>query len=172
MSCQLKTDEHRDRLLAYSAGRLRGEELAKFEQHMRACPDCAAMGKAQSGVWNLLDVWEPRPVSQDFNRRLWFDRLYLAVNDFLRPVFARPAFPLAAATLVIAAGFVLDHPGKSLRGNTTQASAHVSSGEANKLEFDQVETTLDDIEMLRQFDAKSDRGGLDDGGKDKPSKSM
>jgi len=174
----MRTEEHKDRLLAYSAGRLRGEDLAKFEQHMRACAECAAIGKAQSCVWNLMDVWEPRPVSPDFDRRLyaridaaasasWLDRMFAAMNDFLRPVFARPAFPLAAASLVIAAGFVLDHPGKSLRTNTTQASAHVSSGEPVKLEVDQVEATLDDIEMLRQFDAKAE-----DSGKEKPSKSM
>ena len=176
MSCQIRSEEHIDHLLAYSAGKLRGEAAAKLEMHMRTCQDCAMIGKAQSNVWNLLDTWEAKPVSADFNRRLyaridaaasasWFDRFSSAVSEFLRPVFARPAFPLAAATLVIVAGFVLDHPGQPLSPNGK--ALHASSVEINKLELDQVESTLDDIEMLRQFDAKQD-----DTSKETSAKSM
>ncbi len=89
----------------------------------------------------------------------WWDRTAAAVSAFLRPVFARPALPLAAATLVIVGGFVLDHPGAVSNSTGKQASAHVSSIEINKVEVDQVEATLDDMEMLRQFDAKSDESG-------------
>jgi hypothetical protein len=178
MSCPIMSEEHTDHLLAYSAGKLRGDAAANLELHMRTCAECAAIGKSQTAVWNLLDTWEARPVSSDFNRRLyaridaaasatWWDRLALSVNEFLRPVFARPAFPLAAATLVIVAGFVLDHPGKISKTGSNQAVFHVSSGEINRLELDQVEATLDDMEMLLQFDGKSDESG-----KEKPSKSM
>ncbi len=167
MSCQIKSEEHTDHLLAYSAGQLRGEAAARLELHMLACEDCAAFGKQQTSVWNLLDAWEPRPVSADFDRRLyakidaaesasWLDRAIASIQEFFQPVLARPALPLAAASLVIAAGFVLDHPGKRLNSNNDQASLHVSSVEINKVVVDQVETTLDDMEMLRQFDPKTD----------------
>src|ERR1700744_3361794 len=107
MSCRIRSEEHTDRLLAYSAGKLRGEAAVKLELHMRSCVECAAIGKAQSDVWNLLDNWEVRPGSVDFNRQLyakidaasnapWMERFAASVNEFLRPVFARPAFPLAA----------------------------------------------------------------------------
>jgi hypothetical protein len=176
MSCQIRSEEHTDHLLAYSAGQLRGEAAAKLELHMRSCEECASIGKAQSDVWNLLDNWEVRPVSADFNRQLyaridaaakasWLERFTASVNEFLRPVFARPAFPLAAASLVIVAGFVLDHPGRpsALRASTVETNKiHL-----NKAEADQVEATLDDIDILRQFDAKPD-----DTSKDAPSKSM
>lgn len=182
MSCGIRSEEHTDHLLAYSAGKLRGEAAEKLELHMRSCDECAAIGKSQSNVWNLLDAWEVRPVSADFNRQLnaridaassasWLERFGSAMSDFLRPVFARPAFPLAAASLVIAAGFVLDHPGRSFSPLSKPAELHASNQQVdlNKvdLEVDQVEATLDDIDMLSEFDAKHD-----DGGKETSSKSM
>lgn len=178
MSCPIRSGEHTDHLLAYSAGKLRGDAAAKLELHMRECVDCAAIGASQSAIWNLLDTWEARPVSADFNRRLyaridaaasasWWDKMTSSINEFLRPVFARPAFPLAAASLLIVAGFVLDHPGKMSNSKANQAALQVSSVEINKSEVDQVEATLDDIDVLLLFDSKSD-----DSGKEKPSKSM
>lgn len=170
MSCQIRSEEHTDHLLAYAAGQLQGEAAAKLELHMLQCEDCAVFGKQQASVWNLLDAWEPRPVSADFDRRLfarieaaesasWLDRTIASVNEFFRPMFARPAFALGAASFVIVAGFVLDHPGKLMNSPSNQAALHVSSGEINKVDVDQVEATLDDMEMLRQFDAKSDESG-------------
>jgi hypothetical protein len=180
MSCSIRSEEHTDQLLAYSAGKLRGDAAAKLELHMRTCADCAAIGESQSAVWNLLDTWEARPVSADFNRRLyeridaaasasWWDKMVSSLDEFLRPVFARPAFPLAAASLIIVAGFVLDHPGRMGYSHKDQGAleATASGPEINKLEVDQVEATLDDMEMLRQFDAKAV-----DTGKEKHSKSM
>jgi hypothetical protein len=183
MSCQIRSEEHADHLLAYSAGKLRGEAAVKLELHMRSCADCAAIGKAQSDVWSLLDNWEVRPVSVDFNRQLyakidaassasWLERFAASVNEFLRPVFARPAFPLAACSLVVAAGFVLDHPGRSFSPENNIPGFHASNIDVNKVdlnkvEVDQVEATLDDIDVLRQFDPKPD-----DTAKENPSKSM
>jgi hypothetical protein len=182
MSCQIRSEEHTDHLLAYSAGKLDGEAAAKLELHMSSCDECAAIGKAQSGVWNLLDNWEVRPVSADFNRRLyaridaassesWLDRVSASVNDFLRPVFARPAFPLAAASLVIVAGFVFDHPGTSFSPGSKKPELHASSidmnakADLNTVEADQVESTLEDMEMLRQFVPKQDDGNRESSSK-------
>jgi anti-sigma factor RsiW len=167
MSCQIRTEEHTDHLLAYAAGKLRGDAAARLEAHMRSCEECAAIGLAQSRVWSMLDNWEVRPVSAEFNRQLyaridakasasWADRFASSVNEFMRPLFARPAFPLAAASLVIVAGFVLDHPGK-LSSPNGKTALHASSS-LSAVEMDQVESTLDDIELLRQFDPKQDDG--------------
>jgi hypothetical protein len=175
MSCEIRSAEHTDQLLAYAAGRLRGAAATKLELHMRSCKECAAIGKSQSELWNLLDNWEVRPVSVDFNRRLyaridaaasesWLERLGSAMGEFLRPVFARPALPIAAASLLVVAGFVLDHPGRSSAPSSARTAEvrDANRAEVNKvdLEVDQVEATLEDIEMLRQFDAEA------------PSKSM
>ena len=54
----------------------------------------------------------------------------------------KPVFPLAVAVVVITAGFLLDHPGDraDVRGVSVK-------------EADQVEQTLDDIQLLHQFDS-------------------
>jgi anti-sigma factor RsiW len=164
----MKSEEHADRLLAWCAGRLDAESTGRLQRHMETCPECAALRNSQSAVWNALDLWETPPVSADFNRRLyariaaadaipWYRRWF----DAIRPLFAQPALPLAAATVVVVAGFLLDHPARVLpnAGNTA-----VSATDA-----EQVEKTLDDLEMLRQFDVSSDQTAED---KEKASKSM
>ncbi len=178
MRCQVSKGKNAGVLLAYSAGKLHGESAVRVERHLSECPTCAAVGKAQSSVWQLLDTWDGPPVSRDFDRKLqariqaaesasWLDKLSEAVHEFLRPILARPAFPLAAASFVIVAGFVFDHPGRVQNSPRTQAALHVSSVEIDKADVEQVEATLDDMEMLRQFDAK-----VDDTGKEIQSKSM
>jgi hypothetical protein len=115
---------------------------------------CSAFLVDQAAVWSALDAWEPVPASMDFNRRLW-QRIdaaatapwYRTLVDSLRFGGWKPVFPLAAAILVIAGGFLLDHPGgaPSVAPPTVQG---VSFSEA-----DQLEQTLDDIQLLRQLDA-------------------
>ena len=116
MNCPLKNNED-PMVLDYAAGRLDAARTAVLEQHMEQCPECAALRLEQSAVWEILDAWEPAPVSIDFNRRLW-QRIdatesapwYRRLAESLRYANWKPAFPLAAAIVVIAAGFVLDHP--------------------------------------------------------------
>jgi anti-sigma factor RsiW len=154
MMCPLQTTET-DLLLDYSAGRLNAPEAAILERHMENCAACASFRSQQTAVWNALDLWEPAPVSVDFNRRLWH-RIeaaatapwYKSLADTLRFTNWKPVFPLTAAILVIAAGFLLDHPGATSR----------VSGVSVK-EADQVEQTLDDIQLLHQLDAEAQPGG-------------
>ena len=70
------------------------------------------------------------------------DPWYTRFAESLRRGAWKRAFPVAAAVVVIDAGFVLDH--KSV---TPRSTARVSIHEA-----DQVEKTLDDIQLLRQLD--------------------
>jgi anti-sigma factor RsiW len=149
MTCPLRTEET-DLLLDYSAGRLDAARAAVFAHHMETCPDCASFRMEQKTVWDALDAWEPAPVSMDFNRRLW-QRIdaagvapwYRSLVESLRFANWKPVVPLTAAILVIAAGFLLDHPGAV--NNTVPG---VSLNEAT-----QVEQTLDDIQLLDQLDA-------------------
>ncbi len=61
----------------------------------------------------------------------------------LRPVFLRPALPLAAiACLVLVAGFIIDDPARI-------AMPSVENPQIREVE--QLERTLDDLDMLRQF---------------------
>jgi anti-sigma factor RsiW len=157
MTCPLQTEET-DLLLDYSAGRLDARRTAILAQHMENCPECASFRLEQKAVWDALDLWEPAPVSMDFNRRLW-QRIgaaasapwYIDLAESLRFANWKPAIPLTAAILMIAAGFLLDHPG------TRTSATGVSVREA-----DQVEQTLDDIQLLHQLDAVTPPGAPDE----------
>jgi hypothetical protein len=152
MTCPLQTKET-DLLLDDSAGRLkrRGMDAARaatLAQHMETCPQCVSFRKEQKAVWDALDLWEPVPVSTEFNRRLW-QRIdaaaaapwYISLAQSLRFANWKPVVPLTAAILVIAGGFLLDHPG----GKSSVPGVSVN-------EADQVEQTLDDIQLLHQLD--------------------
>jgi anti-sigma factor RsiW len=176
-NCLMKSEEHADRLLAYCAGRLDVEAVNQMQRHMETCPACAALRNSQS-VWSALDSWHAPAVSADFNRRLyarieaadampWYRRWLDTIRvDAIRPLFAQPALPLAAAAVVVVTGFLLDHPAKVVPASAGQAAIErtVSATDA-----EQVEKTLDDLEMLRQFDVSSDQTSED---KEKTSKSM
>jgi hypothetical protein len=154
MNCPLKNDEAT--LLDYAAHRLDATRTAMLDRHTHECPDCAALLLEQAAVWDILDTWEPAPVSVDFNRKLW-QRIdaadaapwYRRLAESLRFGNWKPAVPLAAAMVVIAAGFMLDHPqnragDKKLAGTPETVSAS---------EAEQVEQTLEDLQLLHQFDS-------------------
>jgi anti-sigma factor RsiW len=156
MNCPLRNEETAHILLDYSAGRLDATRAVVLERHLRSCPDCAAFRMEQTAVWDALNEWRPAPVSIDFNRRLW-QRIdaadaapwYLRLFQTIRFVQWQPVLPLTAAILVIAAGFLLDHPADRVAARNAPAAPSVSVTEA-----DQVEQTLDDIQLLRQLNAE------------------
>src|SRR6266481_1708968 len=114
MRCPIETQENAELLLSYSARRLNPESTSILEAHMELCPACREFRDGQRALWEALDQWEARPVSPDFDRRLyrkieeqeqltWWARIF----GPMRPVFLRPAVPLAAtACLVLLAGFI------------------------------------------------------------------
>ena len=164
MDCPIKTQEHTEWLLDYAAGRLRGERLAQLAGHAETCGDCARFVAAQRVLWNALDRWEPEPVSIDFDRRLyrrieagkaafWIRRLFCPLQPFWRP-----AVPLAAACLLIVASVMLHKPQAVIA--PVDPAVRVE-----KIEPEQVERTLDDLEMLRELEVTADQG-------DNPAKSL
>jgi hypothetical protein len=154
MICPLQKEETAPMFLDYSAGRLNRSSIVVLERHMESCPDCAALRTEQAVVWAALDAWKPSPVSVDFNRRLWqrieaapwFERLFESLR--LTPLPWKPVLPLTAAILIVAAGFLFDHPGGGVPVPAAPAAASVSVTEA-----EQVEQTLDDIQLLHQLNA-------------------
>ena len=152
MRCPIETRENAELLLSYSARRLNPESTAILEKHMELCPACREFRDGQRALWEALDQWDARPVSPDFDRRLyrrieeqeqlgWWTRIF----GPLGPMLWRPALPLAAtACLVLAAGFIGVDPSR-----ITVPTA-VDNSQAREVE--QVESALDDLDMLRQFD--------------------
>jgi len=164
MNCPIRSEETVDLLLAYTARRLDPVKSALLEQHMDVCPQCAEFRAGQDFVWKALDAWEAPPVTPDFNRRLyqrieaeaaepWYVRLFRV------PLAGwKPAIPLAAAGLLVFAGFIYDHPVVAPNQPSSGGTVRVSVSEA-----EQVENTLDDLQLLRQ---------LDSGAAAQPSESM
>jgi len=157
MDCPLKSEDTLDVLLDYSAGKLDRARTARLEQHKLVCAECSAFLAGQIDLWQTLDAWDPEPVTPDFNRRLW-QRVdaeaaapwYRKLADALSMGVWKPALPLTAAVLLVTAGFMLDHP--SARPVTP--AIETASG-VSVIDADQVEQTLDDIQLLRQLDASS-----------------
>jgi hypothetical protein len=158
MRCLIESRESAELLLAYASRKLDAETEATLERHCEACPACREFAEAQRAVWTALDAWEALPVSADFDRRLyrrieeqvsWWDRL---VRPF-RPMLVQRGLPIAAAAcLAVTAGILVDRPA-GLPGD-------VPSVQAEAVQADQVETALDDMEMLREFHrtVRSDTG--------------
>jgi len=155
MKCPLSSEQTAELLLDYSAGRLDAARRVTLEQHMKGCVPCSGFREEQASLWAALDSWEPEPVSSGFNRSLWQRIDAAAAAPWYRKLAGslslggwKHAFPLAAALLIVAAGFVLDHRGAGQASGTGMNGAAVSIMEA-----DQVEKTLDEIQLLKQFDA-------------------
>jgi anti-sigma factor RsiW len=157
MNCPIKTQENADWLVDYSAGRLDHERASLVSRHVETCQECARFVQAQQAVWNALSQWEPEPVSADFDRRLyraietkpvsWLDRMFRPLQPLWRPVV-----PLAAACLLIVAGVVLHTPQAAV--NTAGSQVRVE-----KIEAEQVERTLDDMQMLRELSLAPSKEG-------------
>ena len=153
MNCPIKTHENTDWLLEYAAGRLDRERAAEVARHVEVCRECARLVEEQRVVWNTLERWEPETVSADFDRRLYRRIDEAKAGGWMARVFGplktlwRPMVPVAAACLLIAAGVIL---------HTPQALVSPADSEARveKIEPEQVERTLDDMQMLRELAVK------------------
>ena len=142
-------------LLDYAFGRLARGQAALLAQHASECSDCAATLVEYSSISGALDLWEAPAISTQFNRRLW-DRIeraasvtwYMRAAEWFRPRSLKPAIPVAAAALVFAAVFFFDR--------TVRMANTPTTGGVTAIEADQAERTLDDLQLISQFDAAVD----------------
>jgi hypothetical protein len=168
--CPLKSEDTFDILLDYSAGKLNKAVSGRFEQHISACAECTAFVAGQSEVWKTLDVWEAQPVSLDFNRRLWRQidvaaaaPWYTKLAHSLRMGAWKQAVPLTAAVFLVATAFMMDHP-TAVQVTPNSATGYGASlTNVSATEAEQLEQTLDDIQLMRQLDAAA--GGESAGSK-------
>jgi anti-sigma factor RsiW len=136
-----------DILLDYVAGSLAAAQVAEFERHAKDCSRCDALVASQAAVWRSLDEWKPEPVSAGFNRELWrrIDADASAPSWTAQLRFWKQLAPLVAVLALVVTGFVMDHQSRS--PVTTPAAVAVSASEA-----DQLERTLDDLQLLEAVD--------------------
>ncbi len=151
MGCPVEDAEGEELILAYGANTLAPEQQIELERHLETCASCRERAEAQRAVWRALDEWRPTVVSPDFDERLfrrigseqqgaWWQRLF-SVNWSWRP-----AVPVAAACAALVAAFLLKSP--ALR-------TEPQSEQPPKLQIEQVEHALDDMEMLKQLGVES-----------------
>jgi hypothetical protein len=155
MNCPMESREHAEWLLDYRAGKLKPESAAKLEEHIATCRACEEFARGQRAVWEALDGWEAAPVSADFDRRLyqrieaqvsWWDVLVRPFRSPFRAVTPRRTLAaLAAACLLLTAGILLEPPAIS------PAPAPNDMAQVDTVQPEQVERTLDAMEMLNEF---------------------
>ena len=151
MRCPIQSDNP-EILLDYSARKLSPERQSLLERHLLGCEECRRFADAQAAVWSALDEWEEAPVAADFDRRLyaaidarerapWWRRLF----DGPEAISWKQVTAVATACVAMFAGIVLYSPS----GNLTVPKPPV----IETVELDQVEATLEDLEMLKQLSA-------------------
>jgi len=152
MACPLES-HNSELLVAYAAGELEMEAAHALERHLEECPACSALAAGQAAVWKALDAWQAPAISPDFDARLyrrvrteapatWWRRLWRP----LRPMPLFKVLPLAAAAcMLLIVSVLLERP----------ANIEPVAPRAETVRVDQVERTLDDLELLNQFDVAS-----------------
>ncbi len=151
MGCPIEDDGGGELILAYGARTLAPQQQVELERHLESCASCRELAEAQRTVWSALDAWTPTAVSWNFDERLfrrieneqqsaWWRRL-LPVNWSWRP-----AVPVGVASAALIAAFLLKNP--ALLPDT-------QSQPQPKLEIEQVEHALDDMDMLKQLGLES-----------------
>ena len=125
--------------------------MAVMVRHMSSCPECRKFADAQAHVWSALDAWNAEPVSLDFDREL-----YARISAEERATFWarligdglswKPALSFAAACATVVMLFVLNIPDAR-----TPAVLEPGVTQVEALEPEQIERSVEDLEMLRQF---------------------
>ncbi len=158
MRCPMKSHQEAAVLMDYCSGRLAEDAAPDLELHLAECAACAEWVSAQKALWSVLNEWQAPPASAGFDRSLerrmwqtgdpsWLDRLRAVVWP-ARPALGhsalgRPVLALATLCLVMVASLLLQNP-------WTQPPPE-SQVRTEKIEPEQVERTLDDMQMLREL---------------------
>jgi hypothetical protein len=157
MQCPLKTSHDCDLLLDYCAHKLSSDAAVAFEQHMSTCEECSRVAAEQERVWSALETWEVPPVSLAFDRRL-YSRIEQRQGGNWRRMFAvrpangfgwKPAVSVVAACVTVIAAIVISVPDRPAVPSVQEGS------KIETLEPEQVERTLEDLEMLKQLSLPS-----------------
>lgn len=162
MECPSKREESSEVLISYVEGSLSPSMQIAFERHLEACGECRELTAAQRELWTTLDSWAPPELSEDFNERLYQRIASEAAACSRRPAWRerlasaglawRGAIPVAAACAALMVVSQLRGPGSepgTYLGNETVAS------QSRGPQIEQVESALEDFEMLRQLDFRS-----------------
>src|ERR1039458_282461 len=148
MNCPMEARQGSELLLEYTAGRLEAGAGPALDADLESCARCREFAHSQKMVWQALEAWEAEPVSMDFDRRL-FARIEQAPASWwvrLTGQVMHHAVPVAAAAgIMILAGLALQRPA------VMPVEPPQGSAQEETLGPEQVQSALDDMEMLRDF---------------------
>lgn len=153
-NCPLASgEENVDILLDYCNRKLDPALVEVFEKHMEICADCKAFSASQMAVWDALDAFEAMPISPDFDRKLMariereeqplWSRLWNRMTAGGTATW-RPLVPVAAA-MVLAVGLWM----RPVTAPPREAALPIIAD--SQIDAEQIETVLEDMEMLRQL---------------------
>lgn len=152
MSCPKRTGELAD-LMAYATGGGTAQRRAALDAHVAECAECRDLVERQWALWQALECWKPLPVPSDFDARLY---ARIAEDEARGPAWRRwfgeagrwplrPLLPVGAATLAMAALFLLKTPSDAPDLNAGNQRIQ------QRVNIEQVERTLEDMDMLKQL---------------------
>ena len=168
MTCGNENNPIADNLLEYCAGTLDESASAKIEAHLRECRACEQLVSAQRATLSVLDEWQPPAVSEDFDARLyqriavekqgnWAKRWWNGIRaSGLSPIW-KPAIPIGAAAVALSVGLLLRTPPSpilSVAPVPPAVSIEPVSTSAQTVDADQLESALDDLDMLTPMPRK------------------
>jgi anti-sigma factor RsiW len=157
MECPIH-NEAAEIVIDYCAGTLEAKRRSEFERHLSDCAECIRVVNAQREVWETLDRWTAPEVSRHFDARLYAkiaeENAAPSWVRWMRRVFQppvpmaawKPAVSLAAACAVLAAGLVVRAP---------RPEDQAPQVRAEHVDLEQVQTALDDIDVLMPASAPS-----------------
>lgn len=130
----------------------RPQLTAEVESHLWSCPVCSQVYLEQQALWRAMDQWEAPEVGTGFDRRLFarIGREPWAPVDWLMRWFQplQPAFPAALAAVVLLAAVVVQKD----RWAPAPAEPAAAVQTLDREDVRQIETALDDIQMLSEFE--------------------
>jgi anti-sigma factor RsiW len=143
----MRCEEARENLAAHLDGEIEGAPRRAVDEHLAACPACAAERRELAAAWRLLDLVDAPPAPAGFAARLR-DRARegggAPGGRLLR--IPLPAAAAAAAVLLVAAGVVL-HRG---RGDGT-----VPPADAPPVPVLEELALLESLDLLQAGDAEA-----------------
>jgi hypothetical protein len=151
MGCPIGDDGGDELIVAYGARTLAPQQQVELERHLESCARCREVVEAQLTVWSALDAWTLTAVSSNFDqmlfrrieneeRKAWWRRLLPGTWSW------RPAVPVGVACAALVAAFLLKNP---------TLLPEMQPQPQPKIEIEQVEHALDDMDMLKQLGLES-----------------
>jgi hypothetical protein len=140
MDCPMQNGGGADFLMDYAARKLDAAKASLVEDHLAVCPGCAGFVETQRVVWDALEEWDRIEIAPDFDRRL-----YARIEKEKSPRWmSRKRAGVAGAAVALLAVWLSQSPPRL-----------PSFSREDRVDVEQVERSLEDLEMLRQFNPRT-----------------